>query len=111
MVALLMVGGFMASGISNGPGSQMSSRILAIFSRGMRRALLALLVVTALPVQAAEPIPLQVIPYQVGDQAIPVLPFLLPPPPLLLEPAKPKKRRPSSGRDKSWDDDFDWLMD
>ena len=77
----------------------------------MRRALLLLLMLAALPVQAAEPIRLQVIPYQVGGQAIPVLPFLLPPPPLLLEPAKPKKRRPSSGRDKSWNDDFDWLMD
>ena len=77
----------------------------------MRRALLALLALTSVQVRAAEPIRLQVIPYQVGDQAIPVLPFLLPPPPLLLEPAKPKKRMPSSGRDKSWDDDFDWLMD
>ena len=77
----------------------------------MRRALLALLVVTALPVQAAEPIRLHVIPYQVRRQEIPVLPFLLPPPPLLLEPAKPKKRRRNSGRDRFWEDDSDWLMD
>ena len=77
----------------------------------MHRALLLLLMLAALPVKAAEPIRLQVIPYQVRDQALPVLPFLLPPPPLLLEPAKPKKRRPNSGRDKGWDDDFDWLMD
>ena len=77
----------------------------------MRRALLALLVVTALPAQAAEPIRLQVIPYQVRSQEMPVLPFLLPPPPLLVEPAKPKKRRRRSGRDQDWEDDFDWLMD
>ncbi|QNJ11028.1 hypothetical protein SynM161_00897 [Synechococcus sp. M16.1] len=77
----------------------------------MRRALLALLVLTALPAEGAEPIRLQVIPYQVRNQEIPVLPFLLPPPPLLLEPAKPKKRKRNSGRDQDWDDDFDWLMD
>ena len=77
----------------------------------MRRALLVLLVLTALPAEGSEPIRLQVIPYQVRNQEIPVLPFLLPPPPLLLEPAKPTKRRRSSGRDRVWDDDFDWLMD
>ena len=74
----------------------------------MRKALLALLVLTALPVQAAKPIRLHVIPYQVRSQEIPVLPLL--PPPLILEPAKPKKRRPNSGRDQDWEDDFDWLM-
>ena len=89
----------------------MSSRMLAIFSWGTRKALLVLLVLTALPVQASEPIRLQVIPYQVRSEEIPVLPFLLPPPPLLLEPAKPKKRRRSSGRDRIWEDDSDWLMD
>ena len=77
----------------------------------MRRALLALLVVTALPAQAAEPIRLQVIPYQEWPQAIPVLPYLYVPPPSLVEPAKPKKRRRRSGRDQDWEDDFDWLMD
>ena len=77
----------------------------------MRRALLAFLVLTALPAEGAEPIRLQVIPYQVRNQEIPVLPFLLPPPPLLLEPAKPKKRRRNSGRHQVWEDDFDWLMD
>ena len=77
----------------------------------MRRALVALLVLIAVPVHAAEPIRLQVIPYQVRSQEIPVLQFLLPPPPLLLEPAKPKKRRRNSGRDLAWEDDFDWLMD
>ena len=77
----------------------------------MRRALLALLVLTALPAEGAEPIRLQVIPYQVRNQEIPVLPFLLPPPPLLLEPAKPKKRRRNSGRDRSWGNDLDWLME
>ena len=39
----------------------------------MRRALLALLVLTALPAEGAEPIRLQVIPYQVRNQEIPVL--------------------------------------
>ena len=77
----------------------------------MRRALLALLVLTALPAEGAEPIRLQVIPYQVRNKEIPVLPFLLPPPPLLLEPAKPKKRSRNSGRHRMWEDDFDWLMD
>ena len=77
----------------------------------MRRALLALLVLTALLAEGAEPIRLQVIPYQVRNQEIPVLPFLLPPPPLLLEPAKPKKRRRNSGRDRSWGNDLDWLME
>ena len=77
----------------------------------MQKALLVLLVLGALPVQAAEPIRLQIIPYQVRKQEIPVLPFLVPPPPLLLEPAKPKKRRRNSGRDQGWEDDFDWLMD
>ena len=70
-----------------------------------------LLVLAALPVQAAEPIPLQVIPYQARNQEIPVLPFLVPPPRLLLEPTKPKKRRRNSARDQAWEDDFDWLMD
>ena len=77
----------------------------------MRRAWLALLVLTSVPVHAAEPIRLQVIPYQVRSQEIPVLPFLLPPPPLLLEPAKPKKRRRNSGRDRTWENDLDWLME
>ena len=77
----------------------------------MRRALLTLLVVTALPAQAAEPIRLQVIPYQEWPQAIPVLPYLYAPPPSLSAPAKPKKRRRNSGRDRVWEDDSDWLMD
>ena len=77
----------------------------------MRRALLALLVLTALPAEGAEPIRLQVIPYRERPQAIPVLPFVLTPPPLILEPAKPKKRRRNSGRHQVWEDDFDWLMD
>ena len=77
----------------------------------MRRVLLALLVLTALPAEGAEPIRLQVIPYRERPQAIPVLPFVLTPPPLILEPAKPKKRRRNSGRDRSWGNDLDWLME
>ena len=77
----------------------------------MRRALLALLVLTVLPARGSEPIRLQVIPYQERPQALPVLPFVLTPPPYLLEPAKPKKRRRKSGRDRVWEDDSDWLME
>ena len=76
----------------------------------MQRALLVLMVLAALPVQAADPIRLQVIPYQVRNQEIPVLAFLVAPPALLLERAKPRKRRRNSGRDQVWKDDFDWLM-
>ena len=77
----------------------------------MRKALLGLLVLTSMPVQAAEPIRLQVIPYREWPQAIPVLPYLYEPPPSLLELAMPKKRRRRSGRDRVWEDDSDWLMD
>ena len=80
-------------------------------SWGVRRALLVLLAFAALPVQAAEPIRLQVIPYRARTQAIPVLPFVLTPPPLILEPAKPRKRRRNSGRDQTWGNDLDWLME
>ena len=73
----------------------------------MQRALLVLLVLAALPAQAADPIRLQVIPYQVRNQEIPVLPFLVAPPPLLSERAKPRKRGRNSGRDQVWKDDFD----
>ena len=45
------------------------------------------------------------------NKQIPVLPFLLPPPPLMLEQAKPKKRRPNSGRNWDTEEDWDWLMD
>ena len=58
---------------------------------GVRRALLALLLVT-LPAQAAEPIRLQVIPYQEWPKQY-RYPYLYAPPPSLVEPAKPKKRR------------------
>ena len=85
---------------------QILNRVIAI-----ARVLLALLVVTALPAQAAEPIRLQVIQYQVRNQEIPVLPFLLPPPPLLLEPTKSKRRRRNGRRNRVWEDDSDWLMD
>ena len=59
----------------------------------MRRALLALLVLTAVPVWGSEPIRLQVIPYGERPEAIPVLPYLLLPPPPLLEQTKSRKRR------------------
>ena len=77
----------------------------------MRRALLALLVLTALPAQGSEPIRLQVIPYGERLQEIPVLPYLLLPPPPLLERTKSRKRRRNSGRSQVWEDDFDWLME
>ena len=83
----------------------------SFFGRRIRGALLGILVVSSLPVQAAEPIRLQVIPYRIRSNDIQVPPLLLPPPPLLLEPVKPRKRRPNSGRDQGWDDDLDWLMD
>ena len=34
-----MFGGFMASGVSNGPGSQMSSRMLAVFQVGRAKGI------------------------------------------------------------------------
>ena len=75
----------------------------------MRRALLALLALTGLPGQAAGPIRLQVIPYQVRSKEIRVQPFLLPPPPVILEEAKSKKRKPTSARARTWEDDAWWL--
>ena len=39
MVALLLFGAFTASGASNGPGSQMSSRMLAIFQVGRAKGI------------------------------------------------------------------------
>ena len=82
----------------------------------MERALLALVVLTAFPLQAAEPIRLQVIPYEAGwgSVQIPVHNFqgTLQAPPSLMPDVptverKPKKRIRNSGRDKDWD----WLMD
>ena len=81
------------------------------FRWGVRRALLALLVLTALPAQGSEPIRLQVIPYGERLQEIPVLPYLLLPPPPLLERTKSRKRKRNSGRSQVWEDDFDWLME
>ena len=77
----------------------------------MRRALFALLVLIALPGQAAGPIRLQVIPYQMRSKEIRVQPFLLPPPPVILEEAKTKKRKPTStkARARTWEDDAWWL--
>ena len=85
-------------------------------SEAMRGALLVLVVLTALPVEAAEPIRLQVIPYEAGwgSVQIPVHNFqgtLQVPPPLMPDvptvETKPRKRRRNSGRDTNWD----WLMD
>ena len=82
----------------------------------MRRALVALMVLASVPVQATEPIRLQVIPYEAGwgSVQIPVHNFqgtLQVPPPLMPDAPtvekKPRKRRPNSGRDTDWD----WLMD
>ena len=82
----------------------------------MRGALLALVILTALPVKAAEPMRLQVVPYEAGwgTLQIPVHNFqgtLHVPPPLMpdvhTDEKKTKKPRPNSGRDK----DRDWLMD
>ena len=75
----------------------------------MRRSLLALLVLTGLPGQAAGPIRLQVIPYQVRSRELRVQPFLLPPPPVILEEAKTEKRKPTSSTARTWEDDAWWL--
>ena len=81
------------------------------FRWGVRRALLVLLVLTAVPAWGSEPIRLQVIPYGERPQEIPVLPYLLLPPPPLLEQTKSRNRRRNSGRDQDWEEDFDWLME
>ena len=82
----------------------------------MRWALFVLVVLTALPVKAAEPISLRVIPYKAGwgSKRIPVHSFqgtLQVPPPLVTEvptvERMSKKRRRKSGRSR----DLDWLMD
>ena len=83
----------------------------SFFGRLIRDALLGILVTSSVPIQAAEPIHLPVIPYRARSKEIQVPPLLPPPPLLLVEPVKPRKRRPHSGRDKAWDDDLDWLMD
>ena len=77
----------------------------------MRRALLALLVLTGLPGQAAGPIRLQVIPYQARSKEIRVQPFLVFPPPVILEEVKTEKRKPTStkARARTWEDDAWWL--
>ena len=77
----------------------------------VRRVVLALVLWSVMPVQAAVPIRLQVIPYQGNKQAKRVLPVLLPPPPMINEKAQPSKRRPVQSRGWNSDDDFDWLMD
>jgi hypothetical protein len=70
-----------------------------------------LLVLTAVPAWGSEPIRLQVIPYGERLQEIPVLPYLLLPPPPLLERTKSRKRKRNSGRSQVWEDDFEWLME
>ena len=77
----------------------------------VRRVVLALMLWSVLPTQAATPVRLQVIPYQVNKQALPALPALLAPPPMITEQAQPRKRRPVQSRGWNSDDDFDWLMD
>jgi len=77
----------------------------------VRKLLLALAASSVLPAQTATPIRLQVIPYQVNKQAMPALPALLPPPPMINEQAQPRKRRSEEADDWNSDDDFDWLMD
>ena len=77
----------------------------------VRRVVLALMLWSVLPAQAATPVRLQVIPYQVNKQALPVLPAFLAPPPMINEQAQPGKRRQQPEGDWSSDNDFDWLMD
>jgi len=77
----------------------------------VRRVMLALAVCSVMPAQAAEPIRLQVIPFQVNKKAMPVLPDLLPPPPIITDQTQPRKRRPIQSSGWNSDDDFDWLMD
>ena len=77
----------------------------------MRRVVLALKLWSVLPAQAATPIRLQVIPYQVNKQALPVSLALLAPPPMITEQAQLRKRRPVQSKGWNSDDDFDWLMD
>ena len=83
----------------------------SFFGRLIRDALLGILVTSSVPIQAAEPIRIPVIPYRARSKEIQVPPLLPPPPLLLVEPVKPRKRRPHSGRDNTWDDDLEWLMD
>ena len=66
----------------------MSSGMLAIFQVGRAKGIVG--VIGAGLAEGSEPIRLQVIPYQVRNQEIPVLPFLLPPPPLLLDQPNPR---------------------
>ena len=77
----------------------------------VRRVVLALMLLSVLPAQTVTPVRLQVIPYQVNKQALPALPALLAPPPMITEQAQPRKRRPVQSRDWNSDDDFDWPMD
>ena len=58
----------------------------------VRRLVLALMLWSVLPAQAATPIRLQVIPYQVNKQALPALPALLFPSPMITS-------RPSQGNE------------
>ena len=77
----------------------------------VRRVVLALVLLSVLPAQAATPVRLQVIPYQVNKQALPALPALLAPPPMITDQAQPRKRRLVQSRGWNSDDDFDRLMD
>ena len=77
----------------------------------VRRVVLALMLWSVLPAQAATPVRLQVIPYQVNKQALPALPALVAPLPMITDHAQLRKQRLVQSRDWNSDDDFDWLMD
>ena len=79
-----------------------------LIAKGLRRDVLL-----AVLTKAKQKVPhrLYVIPYGERPQVIPILPYLLLPPPPLLEQTKPRRRGRDSGRDQDWEDDFDWLME
>ena len=87
------------------------NHVILVVVGALLAGMLALVLCSVMPVQAAVPIRLQVIPYQGNKQAKPVLPVLLPPPPMINVKAQPSKRRPVQSRGWNSDDDFDWLMD
>ena len=77
----------------------------------LRRVVLAWLACFFLPLQAAEPIALRVIPYQGSKLDTPIFPALLTPPPFIGGKNLPRKSRLKERWELDEDDDFDWLMD